>query len=67
MAEFHATKKYSGKAGVYGEYSKVEGNFYASSNDENISRNITKGSSRGVDESIKRAVRLFAKEVEKGD
>ncbi|MBR9682816.1 MAG: hypothetical protein GOV02_04010 [Candidatus Aenigmarchaeota archaeon] len=67
MAEFHATKKYSGRAGVFGEYSKVEGSFSASSNDDKISRNITKDSSYCVDYAMKRAVERFAKEVEKGD
>ena len=67
MAEFHARQKYNARAGVFGDYSKVEGNFYANSNDEDISRRITKNSSRGVDESMKRAAELFAKGVEKND
>ena len=67
MAEFHATKKYSARAGVFGEYSKVEGNFHATSNDDKISRNITKDSSYCVDHAMKRAAELFAKEVEKGE
>ena len=67
MAEYNLTKKYSGRAGVFGEYSKVEGNFYATSNDDKLSREITKDASCCVDYVMRRASELHKKRGDKND
>ncbi len=67
MAEYSATKKYSGRAGVFGEYSKVEGNFYANSNDDKISRRITKDASYCADYAMRSAAEVFKKRRDDDD
>lgn len=67
MVEYNATKKYSGRAGVFGDYSKVEGNFHANSNDDEISRRITTDASYCADYAMKSAAETFRKGRDNND
>ena len=67
MADFYATKKYSGRAGSFGDYSKVEGEFHSDSNDAELARGISKDGSYCVDYAMKTAKKMYQKEDDNND
>jgi hypothetical protein len=67
MAEYNATKKYSGRVVVSGDYSIIEGNFHANSNNDEISRQITKHGSAYADHAMQCAAEIFKKGRDNND
>jgi hypothetical protein len=48
MSDFYGKKRYEGRAGAVGDYSKVEGSFNVSSNDQRIAERESEYASAAV-------------------
>jgi len=48
MSDFYGKKRYEGRAGAIGDYSKVEGSFNVSSNDQSIAERTSEYGSAAV-------------------